>query len=290
MTEVLDAATINERVKSRLMLTRLTIRKWGWHKVDRAATEKVETEFAAAKGSGKYNKLLLPRAAIEPIIKADGAARTTFYKYTRPYADDGYRIATTEGYFELLEQMGTRQGEFDAAVRDLVNNLDAWKAEAKLLRGALYNEEDYPDASKLRDAFSMDVSIMPMPTGGDCRFDLDEVTLGELRSDVDKRVHAAVEEAMKDAYREVIETVGHMAEKLAISGTIYRDSLVNNVKDLQRRLPLLDMTGDQRLPLLVDDLAELTQSSADELRNSNAERARVAAKAARIKRMVEGWV
>lgn len=276
--------------RDRLMLARLAISEWGAYKVDKTATRKVHTDFAASNDSGRYNKLLLPKAAFEDIAAARTEARTLFYRLTLPWQDDGFRVLTADAYFELTEKIAGCASKFDRAVAKLLAELEMWKAQARAARGALYNEADYPTSSEIVRRYRMDLALMPMPSGEDFRVDMDDVTRAKIQEDIDSRVASALQSAMNDVYERVANVVGHMAERLADPKAIFRDSLVENVHDLVALLPKLNATNDARLAMLPVELQPLLEHSAQDLRDNQTARAETARAARSMLDRVKEWM
>lgn len=276
--------------RQRLMLARLSISEWSARKVDKTATERVHSDFSAATDSGRYNKALLPKAALEEVAKVRGEARTLFYKLTLPWQDDGYRVLTTDAYFELVGEISAITSKFYGAVNRLVRDYDSWKQEAKRTRGALYNEADYPTPDEVRCKFCMDLALMPLPAGTDFRVDIDDVVRDKIQADIDKRVRTAINDAMADVRDRVVTAVGHMADKLADPKAIFRDSLVENVRELVELLPKLNASDDPRLASLPDDMSDLLKYSAQELRDNLTARAETARTARSMVDRVASWL
>jgi hypothetical protein len=71
-----------------------------------------------------------------------------------------------------------------------------------------------------------------------------------------KQLTAQLPSAMRDVWARIGDDVGHMADKLAsysvtsegkVTTGIFRDSMVENVRDLVERLPALNLTNDRKL-------------------------------------------
>lgn len=63
---------------------------------------------------------------------------------------------------------------------------------------------------------------------------------------------------------------------------VFRDSLVENLRDLVKVMPSLNITGDPELDALSDRLSQLAKYDAETLRNSDTAREKVANEAKRI--------
>lgn len=286
----MDMSELTTNLRSRLMLARLNISEWGVHRVDRKASDKVADEFYAKSDAGKYYKALLPKAAIQPWITAKNRVRAKFYQLTLPWTDDGYRVLTAEAYLDLVQELAVLESEAMNEIRKLVSNLDSWKAEAQNMLGTLYDDTLYPEPEELEREYAIRLHITPMPSGADFRVDLDDVTVSEIRSDIDKQVNSAVQQAMRDVYDRAYTAIRHMADKLGDEKAIFRDSLVENVAELVDLLPKLNVSGDTRINQLADDVTLLCRHPAQTLRDDLSARAETAKNARKLSDRLKSWI
>ena len=277
-------------VRDKLMLARLSISSWGNRKVDKQASEHVHQTYATDASAGRYNKTLLPKAAVEKIIAAHNQARAAHYRLTLPWADDGYRVLTAAAHLDYVNDMMQWESATQQAVHDLCRKLPHWMAEAQKMHGSLFNAADYPDEHALQAAYSFAIHIMPMPAAEDFRVDLGDDVVNVIKSDIEKRVADAQQSAFKDVFARIAENVGHMAEKLADPEAIFRDSLVNNVTDLVAVLPKLNFYDDPGLSIVIEQMKQLVVHEPKELRLNAQARQQTATKAAGIASKVKGWL
>jgi hypothetical protein len=74
--------------------------------------------------------------------------------------------------------------------------------------------------------------------------------LTRIQEDVERRVSEAQTVAMKEVWDRLYDRVKHMAEKLADPKAIFRDTLVDNTKELCALLPRLNFMDDPNLEAL----------------------------------------
>jgi hypothetical protein len=95
---------------------------------------------------------------------------------------------------------------------------------------------------------------------------------------------------MKDAWERLAETVSHMHARLAEPGAIFRDSLVNNTRELVDVLARLNVTGDVQLEAFRSQVSmELCAIDAQGLRDDPNARQDVATKAQAIMDAMAGF-
>lgn len=266
-------------LSSRAMLCGLRITNWTARKLDKRVTAEVNAEHGASADAGRYNKALLAKDSLAPIVTAANAARSLHYARTLPWLDDGARLLPAAAYADFAPRMGRLRDEFNAAVDAFVAGYPAYVDAARVRLNGMWRAEDYPAVSEIRSRFSFSVRVLPVPDAGDFRVDVGDAAAAEIRAAVERDTRAALETAMRDAWARVAETVGRMAERLAAykpgadgsrAEGIFRDSLVENVRDLAAILPGLNLTNDPALSAVADRMArELCQHGADDLRESD---------------------
>lgn len=278
-------------LSERALLATLSISQWGGRKLDRKVTEAATEEHNAKADAGRFNKLLLPAEAFAEITKAVSAAKAFYYSRTLPWQDTGARIISAAGLVDFMNGMREIKGDFDSAVAGFLTAYpDHVKAAPKRL-GDMYRAEEFPDVSEIARRFAMEFYFVQVPDAADFRVQLAEGQADAIRADIENRVRDALGGAMRDAFARVAETVGKMATRLKEyqPGTkeerakgAFKASLVENVRELAGLLPALNLTGDSRLAALADDMAALCQHDAAKLKDSDNDRAKIAAEAERV--------
>lgn len=279
-------------LSSRAMLAGVTVRQWTARKFDRRVSEEVNASHGAAADAGRYNKRLIAADALTVIQRITADARQAHYHFTLPWTDTGARLLPAAAYFDFAARMRGLGTDFRAAVTDFVAGYPAFVAEARIRLNGMFDASDYPDAADIAARFGFDVAISPVPDANDFRVDIGTEQAEAIRADIERRAQEATRAAVRSAYERVSETVGHMARKLAeyrpATATeraqgVFRDSLVENVRDLAGILPALNVTSDPDLAALADRIARnLTPIDAGTLRDCDGIRASVAREAQAI--------
>lgn len=272
---------------SRAVLARPSISQWTARKFDKTATAETIRNNGAATDAGRFNKSLLARGALADISAAVTAARTFHYAHTLPWTDDGARILPNALYLAYADEMRKRRHDFETAVDAFVRDYPAFIDAARGRLGSMFNAEDYPEASEIRKRFAFSIGIDPIPTGADFRVEIGD----NIREDVERRVMEATTAAMRDALARVAEVVKTMAEKLAgyrpaadgrPAEGVFRDSLVQNVRDLAAVLPAFNLTDSPDFARVAAAVAEICKPDADAFRDDDVLRKEVADKAAAL--------
>ncbi|GIW55381.1 MAG: hypothetical protein KatS3mg082_1785 [Nitrospiraceae bacterium] len=88
---------------------------------------------------------------------------------------------------------------------------------------------------------------------------------------------------MRDLWRRLLEAVQRVVERLSAEEPRFRDTMVENLRELVDLVPRLNLTNDPRLEAMRQEIAQHLSGHAPEaLRVDAAKRAAVAAKAKEI--------
>jgi hypothetical protein len=291
--------TPTNALATKAVLANVTIRRWTGRRLDRKITDEVNKANDADEDAGRYNKLLLPKKAFAELNQVVRAARTRHYVMTLPWQDEGSRILPSELYPEFAKDFQKFRQEFNAAADGFAKAYPNFLGAQKKRLGKMWKAEDYPDPSKVRRMFDFDVYVLPCPTSNDFRVKLGKEHEADIRSDLEDRMKKALAEAMKDPVQRITEVVGKLSERLKkykpgdkekgvkTEGT-FRDSLVDNIKELAAILPAFNLTGDARLTKLTEAITkELCASDAEKLRDDENVRKKVAKSADAILKQAE---
>lgn len=292
--------SVTATLAARAVVVSLHIAQWSGRRLDREVTDEVIREHDAAADAGRFNKLLLPKESLAPIQTIVSATRAEFLKRTLPWLDNGQRIMNASALLENDRWLSGQLRKFDAAVDEFVAAYPRLVLEAPNRMSGLFKDSDYPAVDTLRSRYGMELKKLPVPTPDDFRVAMSDSQAEVIRADIERQVQEGAAAAVKDVYRRVAEATGRMAERLAgytpaVIGKVngktrvvqeaqntFRDSLVENVRDLIGVLPSLNITGDPQLTAMVDRLVPLVAWDAKELRENDAVRKDVASKAQQI--------
>lgn len=278
-------------ISSNAMLASLKISMWTARRFDRKITDRVNDEYAASRDAGRYNKCLLPgnASAYKAVVKAANTARLCHYVQTLSWSDEGARLLPTANFQTYSDQMRQSAGEFDAAVADFLVAYPTLKMAAQNRLNGLYLEADYPTTSEMPAKFRFEVRYAPIPIGSDFRLSLPESELAAIRLATESQVQAAVTDAMTDAWSRLRDVVSHVHERLSTPGAIFRDSLIENVRELTSALSCLNLTGDSALEAMRAEVeTALAGVDPQTLRHSDVLRGEKAAQARAILAKIQG--
>lgn len=269
------------------MLARLTQSAWEGFKYDPEISREIQRMKGSRTGTGRYNKRIVPEDWIKELITSKNTIYRIHTELTLPWLNDGSRVLTGLNYFPYVQKINTAIAAFDTLLEKKDREYPDIMAYGPKLLGSAYKKSDYPPPSAFRSLFSNDIAFTPVPTG-DIRLEgLGEAELAEINASKEREIQTAVERALGDVYGRIHDAVGHMAAKLheynvdkngKVTG-IFRDSLIENVRELAALLPNFNFTDDPLLDSLAKDIAKIAVHEPEDLRLDDRLRAKVATKA-----------
>ena len=237
-------------LNDRALLVQLSVSQWTARKYDKKATQEVASSHGVQSAVGRYNKSLLPmNDLLDRVHKKTTHVRTKFYENTLPWGIEGTMMLPTSNYLQFMTDFRKEKSEWQYLVDQFVGNYDQLRLDAKRMLGSLYNDADYPDESDIARKFKMDMAIFPVPST-DFRVSIASDELTRIQQDVERRVQEAQTVAMKEVWDRLYDRVKHIAEKLADPKAIFRDTMVENTKELCALLPRLNFMDDPNLEQL----------------------------------------
>jgi hypothetical protein len=254
-------------LNDRALLVQLNVSQWTARKYDKSASKEVTTAHGAASAAGRFNKSLLPmNDKLDNIHKKTTLIRAKYYDNTLPWGMDGTMMLPTANYLNFMSEFRKERGEWNALVQEFLDNYDQMKLDAQRILGSLYNHSDYPNRSELRVKFNMDMAVFPVPSS-DFRVSIGSEELSRIQQDVERRVKDAEQAALKDVWNRLYDRVKHMAEKLADPKAIFRDSMLENTREICALLPRLNFTDDPNLEAMRQQVEASLLKHPEALRN-----------------------
>ena len=265
-------------LQDRAMLVNLSIRTWTSAKYDAKITAEVASANNMADASmGRYNKQLVCKSAVKELTRIKGAARTEHYKRTLPWGDDGFRVLSSIGYLEYADVMRRYESEWTPAVRDFVRGYPDFVRDAERALNGGFRWSDYPSVDKIAARFSFGFNVTPLSTAADFRVDLGTLETERIKAMIEDNYKAMIEVSMADVWDRLKNSIGHLVERLKLYSVTpdskvvnpFRDTIVENIRDLIKLLPSLNITGNSDITYFAQRIdAELLNHNAETLRDS----------------------
>mgnify|MGYP003336008462 CR=1 FL=1 len=254
-------------LSDRALLVQLSISQWTARKYDKKVTQDVASTHGVTTAAGRYNKVLLPmNDYLDRVHKKSTLIRTKFYENTLPWGIEGTMMLPSANYLKFVTEFRREKGEWQYLVDEFERNYPQLKMDAQRLLNGMYNEEDYPDERDIGRKFKMDMAIFPVPAT-DFRVSIASDELTRIQQDVEARVKDAGQQAMQEVWNRLYERVKNMAEKLADPKAIFRDTLVENLREQCDMLTRLNFADDPNLEAMRSEVEANLLKHPDALRN-----------------------
>lgn len=240
-------------LQEKAMLANLTIRAWSARKRDKDVGREVEQNHQA-RDAGNFNKLLIDKDALKPIVTVMGTLRTTHYAMTLPWADNGDRLLPATMYLDYVKKMRDLRSIFDDAVNTFVQNYPTYRTNARKRLGTMYDAEDYPDVSRLRQKFEAKPNFLPVPDAKHFYVDVGDEEVATIRADIEAQIAKQQEGAVNDLWSRLHEVVNNIHTRLVDPETVFRDSLIDNCKFAVDIAAKLNINNDKKMEALRADI------------------------------------
>lgn len=228
------------------MLANLTVRAWGARKHDKAVSAEVDVAHAAQDG-GRYNKMLISKTALDPLAQQAGRVRKYHYSMTLPWGDNGDRLLPAKAYMDYTASMRKFKDECEKLTKTFVGEYPQLVSDARNRLGTMYDAQDYPDVSDIRDRFGIAVGFMPVPDAKDFRVDVGDEALEEIRAGINAAVAERQAGAVKECWSRLFTVVNALYTMMCKDKPLFKDSLIENIRDLVELVPKLNITDDPEL-------------------------------------------
>lgn len=267
-------------LQKKAMLVNLTIRQWSARRRDKDVGREVEKNHQA-KDAGNFNKLLIDKEALAPLVTIAGKLRDTHYNMTLPWTDDGSRLLPAKMYLDYTRAIADLRAKFDAAIADFAANYPTYKQNARKRLGTMYNPEDYP--KEVASKFGAKPRFLPVPDAKDFRVDLGDNEVKEIKKDIEASVSELMNAAENDLWVRMRECVQRIYDRLDDPEAVFRDSLIENAQFIVSIANKLNIHDDPKIKKICNDIeARLCFAAPQRLREDKDLRKQVATSAIAI--------
>lgn len=228
------------------VLTTLSVKFWAGFKYDKGASLRTIEENHMEKGSGNFNKRLLPKLATKDIKDIVTKVKFYFNENTLPYnALLGTRILPSVCFMDFQKYLLESQQKLNMAKNVFISEYDATLSRAMSSLGDLYNSNDYPAKTDVAKRFGIFVSYFPVPDP--------EAFNANITNEQVKRLNTQLADMSMEAKFDLVNRTEKVAKALmhtlkSESKRIYQSTITDNVAALSKQLDVLNYDND---PLLV---------------------------------------
>lgn len=235
-------------IHGKALLVQLNISSYNPTVVDKRATRQSAELNNASASELRLVKNLVPKEAIDKIAKHIRASREDHYKLTLPWSDGGMRLLPTAAWMDYTDVMTANRDIFERQVNEFCNNFSGYRDQARARLGLLFSEADFPGGSDLRSRFAFRMQWLPIPCSGDFRIALgSDEDMRDISTSVDCMVAEAAKAAGDDLAKRLTDRLLAVVDRLSDPDNIFRDSLIDGLRDLVKLVPKLNVLDDTAL-------------------------------------------
>lgn len=265
-------------IAEKLMVVRLNCSFSFGRITDKAITH--ETNQAKNTKALTVRKELLPGDAGSKLRELQGVL-SSFYAYhkkvTMSSVNEGERLLPVAFYLDYTEEYKRYKARVEEKFAEFETDYPHAVLRAQDLLESAFSFNDYPQQDELREHLQFRMRTLPLPSASE---KLLQVVGESVQSDVDGYLGEAVKEALTDVNSRIKTSLQRMVTQLSDPKKKVYDSLTENLVELVSYVPMFNVTSDDSLTLLCEEVkTRLLVSKPEELRN-NAETRQATASAA----------
>lgn len=238
-------------LSDKALLVHLGISQWIGKKLDKKASQEVAAMNGATGNVGNFNKTLLPTCnLLESVKRLTADIRKDFYRNTLPWGIEGTFILPSANYLAFMTEHRGKKGKWEALVNKFLDAYPQARIDAERLLVGMYKASDYPSESEMAMKFGMDITVLPVPSAGDFRVELADGEFDTIQSEIEQRVTASSQAAVKDVWQRLYDKVSWLNSRLADPANTFHESTYNDAQELVKMLTRLNFTDDPNLEQL----------------------------------------
>jgi len=276
------------------LLVSLHTSMWTARKYDKKVTDKVNKDHGASADAGRFNKHLLPgdngdNETYQYLVKYMGYIRRKHYELTLDW-DEGRQL--------LPHANHAAYREFEADVKGEVANVlypafraayPEMKEQARRLLNGMFVEADYPSLSEMDKKFGVTIDFSPVPKMDYRSSHLAKPLIEKMEREHEAREARLIDTAMGDAWQRLYTCVESLQERLSTPNAVFRNSLIENLRECCDVLGRLNVMKDPSLERMRSAaLTNIARYEPDALREDDQTRGVVARTAADLMTEIRG--
>lgn len=273
-------------IRNSVMLGNLSMGAWS----ARVSAKKVarDAEIKANAKNGTYTaskKLADGVVELEQVKSFQSETRAMWYKKAERWLDDGTRAFKGVNTMDITQWFNDRKRTHDGLVQRFGQVYQTVVTGKQFDLGSDYNPRDYPPLDVVLAKFKFKFDYFPIPDSDDIRIidGIPQNEVDDMVAEAEKRMNQRVQGSLSSAASKLFKCVQAMQTKLSAKigdeGSIFRDSLVENLVEIVEIMPNLNITDDPALKALTVEAKKLTLYSPTILREDATARELAAKKA-----------
>lgn len=270
--------TIREALSTKGVLASLSISTWAGNRLDKKlSAAQQQASHAQAKGALRVHKTLISDKRVKEPTRIAGEARRLHAELTLPWHYDGVGLLPGDMVMDYDRQMGKLKHQFWEAVAAVQENYPLMVMAAAAELGSAFDADDYPSMAELSNRYKWAIRFERLPTTGveDLRLSVPEEAIDVIRDQIShehEHLVEAVVDRMSDTVSQVLERLEARQENS--KAKIYA-STIEKLGELPDMMRKLNVTGDERIENLIQDLQGVSISTKEAKEDADAREATI---------------
>lgn len=277
-------------INTKALLVKISIGQFNPKRSDDKTTQEVLDKHGATKEAGAWVKNLINPKHLEAVTRKAMRARQEHYKYSLPWADEGYRILPVKMFVDYQEAIKEVKDEFQQETEKFIELYPSYVYEAKSALNGMFDPKQYPSQQSLRDKFYFDISFLPFPDSNDFRCNLSQSSIEDVKDNLDECIAEAQKTAIRDLWMRLKTPIKHMVEKLSDEKGMFKNSMIENLQSIIELIPKLNLVDDPVLNQFAKEAEMKLIANPQDLRNNPDIRKDVAKEAENLLKRMEGYL
>ncbi len=264
------------------ILIRVSVNVWTGRNKDSVLSAATAHQAGAANDSVESYTVMLDKGDILPLTEIANETRKWLNQNSIVWNSDGWRLVASTDYERVRSHLEGQKAKFLNEVDKLVQRRDELEANAQKKLKSLF--KGFPTADALRESFPFNIERDSVKDGADIRLrHVSPSVQAEIENEVNNRNAERTKDSVRQLVNRLLSVVQHAADTLSNEEKVFRNSLVENIRDIVGLIPALNITGDPGIAAIGREIAEqLAKHDADSLRENKAVRREVASSAKSI--------
>lgn len=253
------------KLSSSAVIVHLNISCWTGKRQDKKVSQEIDITKGTSVRAGTYSKdIMANNPELIAIGKYASGVRNWFVNATLPWDRNGAALVPTAQLFDMQTQLVKAEQEFNLLVDAFIAVYSTAVQAAQFKLGDLFDADEYPDVSTIKEKFSFSYVFSPVPEAGDFRVDIGNEGLAELQKQYEVSAERRLADAMQVNWDRLYKALSTLSRQLHVDkstgdkGKLY-DSTLDAALELCDMLSGFNLTGDAELELARKQLQQTLQ-------------------------------
>lgn len=267
---------------------------------DEDETKELERKHNVSPGGIVVRKHVVDKGSVSTYRDPLKALKDHYYEYSLPIGTgkQAFRVVPKKSINDFTSRFNELKKDAQDAIKEFKREYEKpeWLDIQRQRMGAKFNEKDYKSPSEINEKLSVDGKVDKF-ADADCTNDmfLDAETASILQRDIEEMESSIRKYASENVWDQIMTPLSKMAEICSKEhgsgkGSIFRDTLIDNLNNVLNRIPALNFQGDARLEEVRAEAQNLIRDlSEEDLRDDPEKRKETAGNAKKVIDKIGGY-